>query len=160
FAVFLRCRAPGLTLAQALLAGFLFLGATAYKQVVVAAPTLVGLAHIAHPPVGCRRRRAVADVALIGAVGVLGWLVIFTYFHVVGHARDFVDAVFRFNQDYAGSPVRNVILQFQSPVRFLGPFIQSAPLLLLLCALGLVIRGKKDDRNWTLWLAHVVAMDI
>jgi hypothetical protein len=160
FAILIHCRAPGLMVGQALLTGMLFMAATAYKQVVAVAPALLCLAHVAHPPSGCGRRRATADAALICAVGVMGWLGIFTYFHVVGHSPNFVDAVFRFNRDYAGNPVRNLILQFQSPQRFLGPLLESAPALILFCVLGLAIRGKQDDRRWILWLAYAVGMDI
>jgi hypothetical protein len=162
FALVVSCRPPGLSPFRCLLVGALFMAATAYKQVVVVVPALVALAHIAYPPSGCHRRRAIADMALVAAVGVFGWLGIFAYFHLIGGISDFVDTVFRYAAFYAGHPLRNLTLQFEYPTRILGPLRHaiSTPVLLLLAAIGLILRGRKNSRPWFLWLAYAIAVDI
>jgi hypothetical protein len=140
----------------------LFFVATAYKQIVVVVPAFLGLAHIACPPAGSSRRRAAADVALMAAVGVFGWIGIFTYFWLVGHSGDFVDAVFSYNRFYAGHPLRALGFQFEYPQRVFGPLHRAAttPLLLLLSVLGILLRGGKHARLWILWFAYVLAVDV
>jgi 4-amino-4-deoxy-L-arabinose transferase-like glycosyltransferase len=155
FALWLRHGRSGLSAAQTLLVGALFFLASAYKQVVVVTPLLLGLAHIAHPPASCGRRWALADMALIAAVGIFGWLAMFLYFRWVDHLGDFVDAVFVFNQVYAGFSVDHLIRPFQSPERCLGPFLEVGSALLLLAIIGLVMEDRKKDRKWLLWLAYL-----
>jgi hypothetical protein len=162
FALLLRCRDRRLSAGQAILAGILFFWATAYKQIVVAVPASLALAHIACPPAAANRRQAAADVALIAAIGVFGWLGIFAYFHLVGHTADFVDAVFSYNRFYAGHPIRALGFQFEYPQRVLGPLRRAAttPLLLLLSVLAMILRGAKQMRLWALWLAYVLGVDV
>ena len=98
----------------------------------------------------------------MAAIGVFGWLGIFSYFRLVGHTADFVDAVFSYNRFYAGHPIRALGFQFEFPQRVLGPLHRAAatPLLLLLSVLGIILRGNKHKRLWILWLAYVLAVDV
>jgi hypothetical protein len=159
FALVVRCRPGGLSFWRSLAAGALFMAASAYKQVVVVVPAFLALAHVAFPPSKCNRRRALADMTLVVAVGVFGWLSIFMYFHLAGGISDFVDTVFRYAAFYAGHPLRNLTLQFEYPTRIFGP-LRHAAALLLMTALGLLLRGRKDRRSCLLWLSYAIAVDL
>jgi len=160
FALWLRSGKSGLAASRALLTGALFFLASDYKQIVVVVPIALGLVHIGYPPVGCSRRRALADTALIAGVGILGWLTIFIYFRHVGHLGDFVDAVFIYNQAYARLSINHLVQQFQSPDRCLGPLFKIGPALLLLSLVGLVLEGRKKYRKWLRWLAENVSFPL
>jgi hypothetical protein len=121
---------------------------------------LLGVLYIAHPPAGGSRRRALADVAVVAGMILLVWLWLFGHFRLNGHFSDFLGAVFRFNQDYAGNMARNLTLQFQSIARALGPIHRTAPILLVLSVIGLAVDGNRSSRRWSLWLAYVVAIDL
>jgi hypothetical protein len=81
--------------------GGLFALASLYKPVAVAPATLLALAHIVAPWPGCSRRRALADVLLIGGVGAAAWLATGAYFAARGHFADFYQAVFTYNHFYS-----------------------------------------------------------
>jgi CheY-like chemotaxis protein len=160
FALWLRSGKSGLFATQALLAGALFFLASAYKQIVVVIPLVLGLVHIGYPPVGCSRRRALADMALIAGVGIFGWLTIFVYFRWIGHLGDFVDAVFIYNRDYARLSINHLIQQFQSPEPCFGPLLKIGSALLVLSLVGLVLEVRKHYRKWLMWLVENVSLPL
>src|SRR5882672_6438119 len=55
-----------------------------YKQIIVAPAAFLALAHVAAPPPGRGRGRAMADVGTIVAVGVAAWATLLAYFAAVG----------------------------------------------------------------------------
>ena len=81
--------------------GALFALASLYKPVAAASAAFIGLVYVVTPPEGRSRRRALADVFVIGGVGVVAWLGTSAYFVARGHFTDFYQAVFAYNQFYS-----------------------------------------------------------
>lgn len=100
FALLVRANG-GPRVPRVLAVGALFGLGSLYKPVIVAPAALVALAHLAAPPAGRSRPRALADVFLIAAVGAAIWLTTFAYFAAVGRFSDFYQAVFVFNRFYS-----------------------------------------------------------
>lgn len=114
FAIFIRTQKPSLGAIRAFLAGSLFMLASFYKQVAIIPALFLACAHIISTPTFLRKR-AVADVARIAAVGALGWAFVFGYFAVQDRSDAFIDATFTYNQYYAGSISHNLSLWFRIP---------------------------------------------
>jgi hypothetical protein len=100
FAVLVRAGGPP-RVWRALAMGGLFAVASLYKPVAIAPAALLGLAHVVAPWPGCSRRRALADVLLMGGVGAAVWIGTGAYFAARGHFGDFYQAVFAYNNFYS-----------------------------------------------------------
>lgn len=100
FALFIRAGGR-LDLRHVLTIGGLFAIASLYKPIAAAPAAFLALAHIAVPPPGRSRRRALADALTIGGVGAGAWLATAAYFAARGHFLDFYQAVFAYNRFYS-----------------------------------------------------------
>jgi hypothetical protein len=106
FLLFVSSSSSSLSRARSMAVGSLFLFATMFKPVVVAAAVLICIAHVA---LSSERRAAFRDVAVIGSVGILGWAATFGYFAATGRGRIFYDSMISFNHNYSGSIIQNLI---------------------------------------------------
>ncbi|HKQ65320.1 MAG TPA: hypothetical protein VJZ73_09955 [Methylomirabilota bacterium] len=100
FVLFIRAGGR-LPLWHVLTIGGLFAIASLYKPIAAASAAFLALAHIAVPPPGGSRRRALADALTIGGVGAGAWLATAAYFAARGHFLDFYQAVFAYNRFYS-----------------------------------------------------------
>ncbi len=156
FALWLRARrGPGVV--RVVIAGLCVALATMYKQVIVAPALLWAAVDVALPPEGTSRvRRLLAAVGLVLVVAG-AWVALAAYFSADGRWSDFYDTVVLYNRNYAGDgPIRNLIFAFR-PYRFLGPFVEAAPLTCLLVAAGATTALLMRDapaRPWALWTAY------
>jgi 4-amino-4-deoxy-L-arabinose transferase-like glycosyltransferase len=150
-----------------LLVGGLFALASLYKPVAVAPAVLLAAAHVIMPPVGCPRRRAVADVFVIGGVGAVAWAAILGYFAAVGHFADFYQAVFAYNQFYSvhnprgsESILANLGEGFRLDVLFPSVLLNALPLALFSLAGG--VRGAMagPGRPWLLLFAYGIGAQL
>ncbi len=107
FAVFVRKEKSGLGIRGAAFAGALFALASLYKQVVVVEAGLITIAYLALAPAQQRKVR-LGEVAIIAAIGLFTWAIVFEFFLLQGHAATFFEAVFTYNRFYAGSAWANL----------------------------------------------------
>jgi len=91
------------------LAGVCFALASFYKHVVVVIPFFMGLAYILFPPAGRTRRQAFYDIAIIGMVGVLAWVGLFSYFGITGRFKGLYDGLVVVNVQYSGDKGSNLV---------------------------------------------------
>lgn len=159
FAIFVRVGSGNLGTRRALLVGALFAIASLYKQVVIAQAALVSFAYLACSPRGSRKK-ALLDVGIIAAVGILAWASVIGYFYARGRGAAFTEAVFVYNRFYASTSWKDindrttVLLQLPDALAVLLS-------LALLAAIGLflgLIFGPR--RQWILLLAFGIATHI
>jgi len=143
--------------------GALFAWASLYKQVVVAPAALLAVVHLLFPPTGRSRRRALADVAVVVAVGVVTWGATIAYFAAVGRFEAFWEAVITFNRFYArgaGTSARSALLAF-TPTWLGGHWLQSSLPLAALAAVGMIAwLATAPGRAWALFAALALATPI
>jgi hypothetical protein len=140
-------------------AGVLLALATLFKPVVaVCAAFLVG-AHLASPPGGAPgRRRALADGAIIVAIGAIAWVVVVGYFGLTRRLADFASAVFTYNGFYADTLVWN-LLQGLAPGNLLPGAMVSLLPLVTVSVLGLtLVRWRHVPRETVLLLAMAASV--
>ncbi|HMT07809.1 MAG TPA: hypothetical protein PKA82_07370 [Pyrinomonadaceae bacterium] len=106
FLLFVSSPEIRLTNARAVFCGVLFLFATLFKPVVVAAAVLICIAHVV---TSREHRAALKNVLVIAAVGFAGWAATFGYFVFTGRGAIFTDSMIAFNQSYSGSIFANLI---------------------------------------------------
>ncbi len=96
---------------RAWLLGCLFFLATAFKQIMILLPAALALALLI--PALLRRdgtwRGAMGDCLRLLLAGLFGWLATFAAFWATGTLEAFYQAVFAYNQAYAGNPLANVV---------------------------------------------------
>jgi len=159
FALLAGMRASKADRARVIVAGALLALATLYKPVVaVCAAFLVG-AHVASPPGGAPgRRRALADGALIVAIGVATWMFVVGYFALTRRLADFAGAVFTYNGFYADTLVWN-LLQGLAPWNLLPGAMVSLLPLVTVSLLGLtLVRWNQVPRETVLLLAMAASV--
>jgi hypothetical protein len=140
-----------------LLSGVCFAGATVYKPFVVLAGAAVPLAGVL---TSLRDRSAlvsgVKQVLVVAATGVATWLALFGYLAVIGGLEEFLEIMFIYNRQYAGSPTGSLARGLQP--EFLWPFIMRvAHALLAMSVAGLLLGWRSSRRAWAAWLAYAVA---
>lgn len=127
--------------------GCLFLLATAFKQVMIFLPVAVAVALLLPSLFGRNGawRGALGDCLRFAAVGLLGWLATFAYFWAVGSFAAFYDAVFAYNQTYAGNILANIAKGFLIVHRSPGayPYVVAA----IFFALIALSRGLRADHR-------------
>ena len=159
FAVFVRKGKNGLGLRGALLAGILFAVASLYKQVVVVQAGLLALACVASSP-AVSRKKVLAEIAILAAVGVAAWALVIGYFVAKGHGEAFREVVFTYNRYYSGN-IRENLSQMLSWPRVspdvLAVTVSMAVLSVAGTVLGLVFGPR---RPWILFLAFCVATHV
>ena len=115
-----------------LIIGALLAIASLYKTVVIGIAATLGGVHLALPPGDPPDRRlALKQVWVMAAVGGAAWALVFVYFAVVGHVKDFYEIVFAFNRYYAGNMIKNLVIglyTFKGVLTLLVPFIYTLPI--------------------------------
>lgn len=154
----------------ALIVGALFALGSLYKHVVVICPLLLALAHVLFPPPGDQgRRRALVDVAVVAAVGVVVWALVSVYFTVTGRLEIFREVLVGRSLEYAaagyassaaehpsvaGVIVRNILAPLHRQVLFLPKLLIP---LGALAGLGVASRLLKSTRRRAFLLAFAAA---
>jgi hypothetical protein len=159
FALLVRAGSRPAT-ARLLAVGALFALGSLYKPIVVAPAAMLALAHLAAPPTGESRRRALVDVCLLAAVGAVAWLGTFAYFAAVGRFSDFYQAVFVYNRFYSGSVLRNLVAAAAPDALVPGILAIAAPLALLTLAGGIRAAIVGPGRPWLYLAALVVGTEL
>lgn len=174
FLIFVKSE-NGMTRRSAIVAGVLFLIATMFKPVVVAAALLICLANLAF---ATDRRAAGRSTAIIGGIGILGWAGTFGYFGLTGRAGIFADSMIAFNRSYSGSIVGNLIAPLTGDAELLidviGPIAVIAGGLFILVAwfdkrlaalvaafvaagwFGIAAPGRFSIHYYQLWLPPLI----
>ena len=159
FVVFIRAEKKGLGWKGALLAGCLFALASLYKQVAAVPAALIAFTYLASARPD-RRRRALAEAILVGAIGAMAWALVFAYFFARGHGQAFFDAVFNYNRYYSGSIWRNLTHAPEWSSESLEQLAVLFPIGIL-CAAGIVlglIFGPR--RPWVFLLAFAAGAQV
>ena len=159
FAVFVRKEKNGLGLRGAVVAGALFAVASLYKQVAVVQAGLLAFAYFASSPAGSRKR-ALAEMAILAAIGVAGWALVISYFVAKGHGDAFREVVFTYNHYYSGGIWENLSQMLSRPrvsLDVLVVTVSMAALSVIGMVLGLVFGPR---RQWILFIALCIATHI
>jgi hypothetical protein len=101
---------------RVLLVGGLLALASLYKQVALATAALFWCAHIACAAARTGRRRAFGEALGMAAVVAAAWAATAAVFRATGTYDAFVEAVFTYNRQYAGSLGQNLAALFRVPV--------------------------------------------
>ena len=99
-------RKNGLSVLKAIAVGLLFFWASLYKPVVAANVVFITLAYAVFSE---NRKRAGFNTLTIGAVGVIGWLLLAAYFYATGRGEIFYESIVVFNHHYSGNVLANVV---------------------------------------------------
>ena len=160
FALLVRA-GPGAGAGRFLAIGAFFALASLYKQVVIAPAALLALAHVAWPPEGRSRRRALADVAAIAVVGAAAWAATLGYFAAVGRLDAFWESVVVYNRFYTRNMLTFVGRAFDVYHAALEPGLRTLVLLGLPAAVGGLLAPLAIPRRpRRLWLALLLATPV
>lgn len=160
FTMLVRAEKKNLGTRGALIVGILFAVASLYKQVVIIQPALLGIAYVfcCEPKF---RKRACADVLVIGATGIAIWGLVFGYFFARGSGPAFVESVFGYNRYYSSDFSHQALHNFKGWMA-LSPEILVVTLpMAVLVAFG-IVRGVSiaPQRHWILLLAYLISSEI
>src|SRR6266404_24409 len=156
FVIFARAEQKRIGFGGAVLAGVLFAVASLYKQIVILQAAFLCVAYFL-----CVerefRRKALAEIAVVAAIGAASWALLFGYFFAAGRGNAFVEAVFTYNRWYSAHPPRDVSELWSwpglSPDALVVAFSIAA-----LAVVGLIIGLKVcPRRGWLLLLAMAIA---
>ena len=159
FAILMRAEKRDVGLRAALLIGLFFAVASLYKNIAVVEAALLALAYFAWPAAGSRKK-ALANVVIIGAVGALAWGLVFGYFAAQGQGEAFTEAVFTYNAYYSGSIWQNLGQVLRWPRVSADVLAALFPLAILSLAgtiLGLIFGPR---RPWIFLLTFAIATHI
>jgi len=110
FALYVSRDLEPLTWRAVVAVGLLAALASQMKHVALAPVAVIGLADVALAA-GDRTRRFIRLCA-VGLVVCLAWAAVWALFASAGHGREFYEAVFVFNREYAGSIFNNLLTLF------------------------------------------------
>ena len=156
FVIFARAERNRIGFGGAILVGLLFAVASLYKQIVILQAAFLSVAYFI-----CVerqfRKKALAEIAVVGTIGATAWTLLFVYFFVQGRGNAFVEAVFTYNRWYSAHPPRQVSELWSwpglSPDALVVAFSIAA-----LALVGLIIGLKVcPRRGWLLLLAMAIA---
>jgi 4-amino-4-deoxy-L-arabinose transferase-like glycosyltransferase len=160
FTMLVRAEKKNLGTRGALIVGILFAVASLYKQVVIIQPALLGIAYVfcCEPKF---RKRAFADVLVIGATGIAIWGLVLGYFFARGSGPAFVESVFGYNRYYSSDFSHQALHNFKGWMA-LSPEILVVTLpMAVLAAFGIVCGVTiAPQRRWILLLAYLIASEI
>jgi len=156
FVIFARAVTNRIGYRGAMLVGVLFAIASFYKQIVILQAAFLCVAYFV-----CLerqfRKKALAEIAIVGAIGLAAWALLFAYFFVQGRGNAFVEAVFTYNRWYSAHPPRNVSELWSWP-RLSSDALMVAFSIAALALVGLVLGLKVcPRRGWLLLLAFAIA---
>lgn len=127
-----------------IIAGLFFL-ATAFKQVMIFLPAVVAVALLLANLRSDTWRPALSDCLRFAALGLVGWVATFAAFWAAGSFEAFYQAVFAYNQAYAGSLLENIAKGFlivhRSPEAY--PYVVAA----ILFGLVALLRSAKAEQR-------------
>jgi hypothetical protein len=160
FAILVRADKTDLWVAGAMIVGALFAIASLYKHIVVVQAMVLALAYF-----GCSqsgdRKRALANVVIIGLTGAAIWGAVLFYFFARGSGSAFLEAIFTYNRYYSAHGWRDNLSAAENSSA-LWPEI--AAVLFSMAALTVVgifhglIFGPR--RQWILLVAFGIATQI
>jgi hypothetical protein len=145
---------------KALCIGLLLALATFYKQIAIVVLLLLGCTYIAIPPAALKRWQALIHVMVMGGIVAVAWALMFSYFAIMGRFEAFYDAVFVYNQAYAGNLFNN--LQMGLRLQQLFPLF-TLPVVLplgILTLIGMMIGLLTRKRLWIWLLMYAGAVQI
>ena len=156
FVVFARAGQNRIGFRGAMLVGVLVTLASLYKQIVILQAASLAVAYFCCVE-SQFRKKALAEIALVAAIGATGWAMLFGYFFVLGRGHAFVEAVFTYNRWYSAHPPRALNELWSWPG--LSPdALAVAFSIAALALIGLVIGLKVcPRRGWLLLLALTIA---
>jgi len=156
FLVFARADRNRIGFRGAALVGLLFAAASFYKQIVVLQAAMISLAYLVSVDRDLRKK-ALLEIAVIGAIGATAWGILFGYFFGAGRGNAFIEAVFTYNRWYSAHPPRAVSELWSwpglSPDALMVAF-SIAALALVGLAVGLKVCPR---RGWLLLLGFAIA---
>jgi len=156
FVIFARAEKTRIGFRGALLVGVLVTLASLYKQIVILQAACLAVAYFCCVE-SQFRKKALAEIALIAAIGAAGWAMLFGYFVALGRGHAFIEAVFTYNRWYSAHPPRALNELWSWPG--LSPdALAVAFSIAALALIGLVIGLKVcPRRGWLLLLALAIA---
>lgn len=114
FALLAKNRERDLAAKHLIFVGLLFTLGSFFKPVFIAYAVFLMAAHIAFPRGGkTNRKKALIDTLLIGAIGAIGWILMFTYFAATGRFEIFYKTIVSYNSYYSGNILANIIAPLQ-----------------------------------------------
>jgi hypothetical protein len=155
FALYVRAEATALSWTRAITIGGLGLVASLYKPHELVVPAVLAVTAFALNRPAARGRQLARTVAIAGVI-VGGWAATWLYFAVQGRAQAFREAVFDYNQAYAGSLLQNVAASFRG-AELLGPSLPTLVPLVVLTGLGILLGFRRDTRRWTMLAAFALS---
>lgn len=146
---------------KALVIGGLLALASFYKPQCAIYGLCFAVAHLAYPPekTSNGRIRALKQVLIIAAVGVVAWTAFFTYFAMTGRWQILYTTMFIYPSYYSGNLFWNLL---SSLGRHLYPAALRviAPLIFLTLIGGIIGWRKGPRRRWALLIAYTVGTQI
>jgi len=179
FAILAKNRQANLATRHLIALGLLFTLGSFFKPVVVAFAVFLMTAHIVFPPGGAaNRKNAVIDCLKVGAIGAIGWILMFGYFAATARFEIFYKTIVSYNSYYSGNFLTNIIaplrgrselvLDFMNPLAafvFVGLILaffynrrQAALLAAFIAAswVAIALPGKFYTHYFQLWLPVLI----
>ena len=156
FVIFARAETNRIGFRAAFFVGLLFAAASFYKQIVILQAAFLCAAYFASVE-SQHRKKALGEIALIGAIGAIAWALLFGYFFVGRRGSAFLEAVFIYNRWYSAHPPRDISELWSWPG--LSPdALVVASSIAALALIGVVIGLKVcPRRGWLLLLSVAIA---
>lgn len=155
FALLAKSREDGLSAKHLILVGLLFTLGSFFKPVFVAYALFLMCAHVAFPHGGAaNRKKALTDTLIIGAVGAIGWILMFGYFAATNRFEIFYKTIVSYNSHYSGNILANIIAPLQGRTELFLDFMNP----LAGCAIiGLILTFTPNRRQAALLAAFVAS---
>jgi hypothetical protein len=143
--------------ARPLAIGALSALASLYKLVILPLLVVYHVMHVAVAPAGSRRR-AVRDVLSSVLVLIAAWAAVLGYFAATGRGTEFWQAVFAYNESFAGSLLDNIRIGL-TPAQLMPPELWCALPLALLALIGTawLIRARHRQIAGA-WCAYAIGI--
>jgi 4-amino-4-deoxy-L-arabinose transferase-like glycosyltransferase len=155
FAILAKSREEGLAAKHLILIGTLFTLGSFFKPVVVAFALFLMCAHVAFPPGGAvNRKKALFDTLITGAIGAIGWVLMFGYFALTDRFEIFYKTIVSYNSYYSGNLFANIVAPLQGRSELVLDFMN--PLAICVFA-GLVFTFFHNRRHAALLAAFVAS---
>lgn len=121
-----------------------------------------GAAHIAVPPepTPAARKRALIDVLIVAAVGLVAWMGFFLYFGFTGRFAIVYTTMFIYPSYYSGNMFQNLWASFGMSHLYPKPLQVVSPLVFLTLIGGITAWLRKMAQPWILLVAYAVATQI
>ena len=155
FALLAKNRTDGFAAKHLIFLGLLFTLGSFFKPVVVAYALFLMCAHIAFPHRGAaNRKKALIDALIIGAIGAIGWILMFGYFAATNRFEIFYKTIVAYNSHYSGNILTNIIAPLRGRSELLLDFMNP----LAGCVIvGLILAFIHNRRQAALLAAFVAS---